>query len=81
MGFNDYNFNRVILWDFDGVIINSNQIRERGFREVLSEYPISQIESLIDFHRRNGGLSRYVKFKYFFNDIRGEDISNSQWIY
>ena len=37
---------KVILWDFDGVIINSNSIREAGFRSVLSEYPKAQIELL-----------------------------------
>ena len=28
------------------------------------------------FHRSNGGLSRYVKIRYFFEEIRKESISN-----
>ena len=28
-----------IIWDFDGVLINSNQIREAAFREAFSGYP------------------------------------------
>lgn len=69
---------KVILWDFDGVIINSNSIREAGFRNVLSEYPKAQIELLIDYHNLNGGLSRYVKFRYFFNEILNESINNEK---
>jgi phosphoglycolate phosphatase-like HAD superfamily hydrolase len=63
---------KVIFWDFDGVIIDSNNIREMGFKRVLSGYPIEQVEQLLNYHRINGGLSRYVKFDYFFREIRNE---------
>ena len=61
-----------VLWDFDGVILDSMDIRTSGFREVLRSYPDSQVEKLITYHKYNGGLSRYVKFKYFFEGIRKE---------
>jgi len=64
-----------ILWDFDGVLIDSQEIRIRGFRETLAEYPLNQVEELLDFHRINGGLSRYVKFQYFFDYIRNEKLT------
>jgi phosphoglycolate phosphatase-like HAD superfamily hydrolase len=60
---------RVILWDFDGVIFNSMPIREWGFREIFFEYPDDQVERLIEYHHENGGLSRYVKIRYFFENI------------
>lgn len=59
----------VILWDFDGVIIDSLSIRENGFIDVLSNYPIDKVDLLLKFHKENGGLSRYVKFEYFFTEI------------
>ena len=65
----------VILWDFDGVLMNSNEIRNLGFLEVLKDFPQEQVELLMVFHKRNGGLSRYVKFRYFFEDIRKEQIT------
>lgn len=68
----------VILWDFDGVIINSNQVREFGFREVLKDYPAHQVEELLSYHNANGGLSRYVKFRHFFEMIRGETVTNER---
>ncbi|MHA7101789.1 HAD family hydrolase [Roseivirga pacifica] len=67
---------KVILWDFDGVILDSMAIRDQGFVEVLKEYPEVQVNELLAYHRKNGGLSRYVKFRYFFEEIRGEEISN-----
>ncbi len=64
---------KAIFWDFDGVILDSMPIRERGFREVLSAYPEEQVNILIDFHSKNAGLSRYIKFDYFFKEIRKEE--------
>lgn len=68
---------KIILWDFDGVIIDSHAVREQGFREVLSEFPKNNIEELLIYHRKNGGLSRYVKFRYFLEMIRKEKISEA----
>lgn len=61
-----------IIWDFDGVILDSMEVRELGFQKVLSDFPEHQVNLLLDYHNKNGGLSRYVKFRYFFQEIRGE---------
>lgn len=66
---------KVILWDFDGVILDSMPIRTKGFEVVLQGYPKDQIDQLISYHLHNGGLSRYVKFRYFFEKIRNESIT------
>lgn len=66
---------KVIFWDFDGVILDSNEVRDKGFEIVLSGFPKEEVDQLLSFHRKNGGLSRYVKFRYFFENIRGEQIA------
>jgi len=73
---------KCILWDFDGVILDSMEVREEGFRKVLASFPASQIEALIAFHKKNGGLSRYVKFEYFLEQIIGREKNEEkvqQW--
>jgi HAD superfamily hydrolase (TIGR01549 family) len=67
---------KVILWDFDGVLLDSHAVRDMGFEVVLSDFSKEQVDRLLDFHRENGGLSRYVKFRYFFEAIRGEAITD-----
>ncbi|WP_026838115.1 HAD family hydrolase [Gillisia sp. JM1] len=69
---------KAICWDFDGVIIDSMPIREIGFREVLSNYPKAEVDKLIDYHTKNAGLSRYVKFEYFFKNIRLESNTETK---
>lgn len=69
---------QTFFWDFDGVILESNAVREYGFRKVLEHFGDPQVEQLIDFHRKNGGWSRYVKFRYFFEEILGKPISEQE---
>lgn len=68
----------VILWDFDGVIMDSMPVRTLGFEKVLSNYPKNEVEQLLAYHLSNGGLSRYVKFRYFFEQIRKETIDDNK---
>ncbi len=74
----DLNQYQYLLWDFDGVILNSDSIRTDGFREVLKHHNQEQVEKLVAFHKANGGLSRYVKFRYFYKNILGKGISEEQ---
>jgi phosphoglycolate phosphatase-like HAD superfamily hydrolase len=69
---------QTLFWDFDGVIMDSNAVRDLGFMEVLKDYPETEVDALMVFHRDNGGLSRYVKFRHFFEDIRGESINEAE---
>lgn len=63
-----------LIFDFDGVLVESNEIRFDGFRLLFNNYPQDQVERLILYAKINGGLSRYEKIKYFFKQIRNEPI-------
>ena len=69
---------KVIFWDFDGVLMNSNTIRDLGFIRVLSDYPDAKVNQLMLYHQKNGGLSRYVKFRYFFEDILDQSVTDEE---
>lgn len=69
---------KCLLWDFDGVLMDSMPVRDEGFKHVLAQYPKEQVDQLMVYHRINGGLSRYVKFRYFFEVIRQESITEDQ---
>ncbi len=71
---------KVILWDFDGVLMDSNSTRDFGFEKVLANYPKESVDQLMVFHRKNGGLSRYVKFRYFFENILNQRVTDEEII-
>lgn len=67
-----------ILFDFDGVILDSMPIRGHGFKEIFKKYPNKLVKKMLDYHNKNGGLSRYIKIKYFYNNILNQDISEEK---
>ena len=67
-----------IFFDFDGVILDSLDIKEVGFREIFSNYQKTEIEELIKFHRKNLGKSRFIKIKFFYNKILKKKISEKK---
>lgn len=68
----------VLFFDFDGVIIDSLPVREKGFREILRDYAKDHVDQLIAYHDHNGGLSRFVKIRYFYEKILGESIQDER---
>jgi len=60
-----------IIFDCDGVIFDSNQLKIEAFRKTLSVYPADVVEAFILYHIQNAGISRYVKFRAFIVDFLG----------
>lgn len=67
-----------ILWDFDGVILNSMPIRDYGFRKIFESFDEELVDRLIQYHNENGGLSRFHKIRYFYTEILNEDITEKE---
>jgi len=68
----------AILFDFDGVLVDSMHIRDLGYREIFKEFSLDLVNQLIKYHRINGGLSRYVKIRYFYEKLLGREISEKK---
>ena len=63
---NKYDF---FIFDCDGVIIDSNKIKSEAFAKALKGEPEDKILKFIEYHKENGGISRYKKFRYYFEKI------------
>lgn len=66
---------RNILWDFDGVIVDSSSIRDYGFEKIFENFNPKDVNKLMAYHKLNGGLSRFHKIEYFFKEILKQEIS------
>jgi HAD superfamily hydrolase (TIGR01549 family) len=67
-----------IIFDFDGVILDSMPIRDYGFREIFKDFDSKLVDSLIEYHNQNGGLSRFHKIKYFYNNLLNKEIAEEK---
>ena len=64
--------------DFDGVILESVDVKTQAFRELFSFSP-EHVDEIVNFHILNGGMSRFDKFRHFYNNILKEPLSDDQF--
>ena len=59
----------TIIFDFDGVILESAEIKTIAFRELFKDDYPEEVDHIVNYHIDNMGISRYVKFRHIFNNI------------
>lgn len=65
---------KAVIFDFDGVLVESVDIKTKAFRELFKDYP-DVLDEFIEYHMINGGVSRFEKIRYFYKTFLGENIS------
>jgi len=56
---------QAIIFDFDGVIAESGDIKTQAFAALYRPYGAEIVAEVVKYHIQNGGLSRYNKFRHF----------------
>lgn len=73
-----YTMIKNILFDFDGVILDSMKIKGDGFLELFKEHDVKYLNSIETYHYENGGVSRFDKIRYFYENIIRKEISEEE---
>lgn len=66
-----------IIFDFDGVILDSNNVKTSAFKNISKKFGESKSQALVEYHIKNGGVSRFLKIKWFVENIlktKNEDL-------
>ena len=61
---------RAIVLDFDGVLAESNEVKEHAFEDLFALYPLYQ-EDMRNYHREHYSMPREEKFKYYVSNFMG----------
>lgn len=56
---------QAIIFDFDGVVVESGKIKTQAFADLYCPYGEEIVAKVVQFHNQNGGMSRYHKFRHF----------------
>jgi phosphoglycolate phosphatase-like HAD superfamily hydrolase len=64
---------RTLVFDCDGVVLNSNKVKTKAFYEAALPYGEGPAQALVEHHVANGGVSRYSKFEHFLNQLVPSD--------
>lgn len=54
---------RVLILDFDGVVIESNAVKTDAFVHLFNRFP-EHAEAMMEFHHANVSLTRFSKFEH-----------------
>ena len=55
----------LIIFDCDGVLLNSNEIKSNAFYKTALQYGEAEALKLVDYHIKNGGVARYKSLSMF----------------
>lgn len=69
---------RAIVFDFDGVILESADIKTDVFVEMFSHLPDDQVAAVRDYHLQNFGISRYKKFEWIYQTLLGRPLPDDE---
>lgn len=69
---------QALVFDFDGVLIESVDIKTRAFAQLFAGEPPETVQRIIDFHLRHGGLSRVEKLQAIYRDILKRPLPNER---
>ena len=67
---------KTIIFDCDGVILNSNQVKSKAYHKVASShYGDEYATLLVEYLSRNAGNPREYFFNHFLNNIVPQNVS------
>lgn len=69
---------KAIIFDFDGVICESVDIKTESFKQLYSEYGDQIVKKVVKHHLSNGGVSRFEKIKYYHKNFLGKIVDKNQ---
>lgn len=69
---------KAIIFDFDGVILESVDVKTWAFGKLFESYP-QQTSTIMDYHKANGGVSRFVKIRYIYKNILKQPLSETKF--
>jgi HAD superfamily hydrolase (TIGR01549 family) len=70
---------KAIIFDFDGVVVESVDIKTTAFAELFRNEGETVVKKVVEYHLVNAGVSRYDKFRYIYREILKRDLSDDEF--
>jgi phosphoglycolate phosphatase-like HAD superfamily hydrolase len=69
---------KAIFLDFDGVILESVDVKGWVFSKLFENHP-EHVDEIVAFHYANGGMSRFEKFHHIYENIFKEPLPDNKF--
>lgn len=60
---------KVLVFDFDGVLLESVDVKDEAYRELFPDTTAKQRQAVYDFHRASPGIHRRVKVERILTEV------------
>lgn len=68
-----------IFFDFDGVIVESTDIKTEAFAKLFELEGANVVKKVVAYHTDNMGISRFDKFRYIYKEILHRELSDNEF--
>ncbi len=69
---------KAIIFDFDGVILESAAIKTEAFEQMVGQYPAEIGKRFLNYHLTHMGVSRNIKFRYLLEELLQESCTDEK---
>lgn len=71
---------KAIVFDFDGVILQSVDIKTKAFEALFASEAPEDVARIVAHHLAHGGVSRFEKFRHAYREILKRPLSSEEEI-
>ena len=69
---------KAIIFDFDGVICDSVDVKTKAFASLYASHGPEIEQMVVNYHLAHGGISRFKKIQYFEETFLNKRISEKE---
>jgi len=69
----------ALFLDFDGVLVESVEIKSKAFRDLYVDQPVDVLARIMAYHSAHDGISRVVKLRHCHEHFLGLSLSGNQF--
>lgn len=69
---------QAVFFDFDGVIADSVNVKTLAFGKLFRGYGAEIEKKVVDYHLENGGVSRFDKFRHYYENFLKKSITDKE---
>ena len=69
---------QAILFDFDGVLVESANIKTEVFAKLFEPYGEEIVKKVVKHHVKYGGISRYKKIRFYYEKYLDTEITEKK---
>jgi phosphoglycolate phosphatase-like HAD superfamily hydrolase len=69
---------QAVFFDFDGVVLDSVQVKTEAFAQMFRSFGPDVEQAVVAYHLAHGGMSRFEKFRYYYNNLLHMPVSEDR---